>query len=303
MATIAQPSAIRSAETLAALRALAAGDKALQVPCNDPFAHHFLAPSSRALSRFVPRAIMKSILGRVAPGGYCYAIARTRHFDEALMAAVKDGAEQVVLLGAGYDSRPLRFARQLERARVFEVDHPGTQARKKQILADKVGPLPANVTLVSCDFTRQSLKTELARAGFDSARRTIFLWEGVSYYLPLEAVADVLAFVAGCAPGSAIVFDYALRSFVDGDTSTYGGRQVARWLKDIGEPFLFGLDAGETSAFLTRHGLAAISDLGPVDLERRYLTTTRNESLGRTLGHVRIVTAEVPNMQTPEVRS
>ena len=291
--------AIRSAETLAALRALAAGERSLSVRCSDRYARHFLARGTRTLFDLAPRAVLKSVIEHAAPGSYCFAIARTRHFDQALLAAIDAGAQQLVLLGAGYDSRAFRFESELARVRVFEVDHPGTQARKTQILADRIGRLPENLELISCDFNRQSLSDELARRGFKPELRTIFLWEGVSYYLPQAAIDAVLTFVAKCAPGSGVVFDYALSSFVAGDTSTYGGSQVARWLKNIGEPFLFGLDAGEATSFLARHGLHVVSDLGPADLERRYLATTRDGSLGRTLGHVRIAHAQTAESGAP----
>jgi O-methyltransferase involved in polyketide biosynthesis len=82
-------------------------------------------------------------------------------------------------------------------------------------------------------------------------------------------------------------------AFVNGDTSTYGGREVARWLKRIREPFVFGLDRGETEAFVASRGLALVSDVGPAELERLYLRTTAGPLLGRTLGHVRIAHARV----------
>jgi methyltransferase (TIGR00027 family) len=210
-----------------------------------------------------------------------------------LLAAVRSGITQLVLLGAGYDSRAFRFARELEVVRIFEVDHPGTQARKKRLLARAGRKAPANVCFIPVDFTRQCFKAALAQHGFSPAKKTLFLWEGVSYYLPQPVVEDVLDFVAGCGPGSSIVFDYATRAFVDGDTSTFGGKQVARWLERIGEPFLFGLDATETGAFLQARGLQLVSDLCPADQERSYLETTDGALIGRTFGHVRMAHARV----------
>ena len=108
---------------------------------------------------------------------------------------------------------------------------------------------------------------------------------------PGERHADVAERGAerAAAPGSAIAFDYAVRSFVAGDHSTYGGKQVARWLEEIDEPFLFGLDAEETKGFLEGHRLVLESDLGPKELEQAYLRTRR----GGTLGHVRMALARV----------
>ncbi len=97
--------------------------------------------------------------------------------------------------------------------------------------------------------------------------------------------------MSSCAPGSSIIFDYALQQFVGGNTSTYGGEHVARWLRKIGEPFLFGLHPHETPEFLAWCGLQPIYDIGPEDAESRYLTRKDGSVLGRTLGHVRIVHA------------
>src|SRR6185436_20959758 len=131
---MSQLTAIQSAETLAALRALAVGEQHLATPCIDRFARQFLSLKSRLLLALTPQRILSKLIERAAPGSYCFAIARTRHFDEALLAALRDGVEQVVILGAGYDSRAFRFADELSGITVFEVDHPGTQARKRAIL-------------------------------------------------------------------------------------------------------------------------------------------------------------------------
>jgi methyltransferase (TIGR00027 family) len=289
---MSQPAAIASAETMAFLRALVAREEMLMVRCDDYLAKLFLGRKYRLLARIAVQPLVRRILELVAPGSYGFAIARTRHFDEVLLAECRAGIEQVVLLGAGYDSRPFRFRGALAKVRVFEIDHPGTQARKRGMLECAATPSPENVCYLPVDFNRQSLQEALADAGFSPAKRTLFLWEGVSYYLPQRVVQGVLDFVSSCADGSSIVFDYAIRRFVDGDTSTYGGKQVARWLERIREPFLFGLDPAETSGFLQRHKLHLVSDLGADELERAYLKTRGGRFLGRTLGHVRMVHAK-----------
>jgi methyltransferase (TIGR00027 family) len=288
--------AMQSAETLAALRVAAIYEHRLVDRCEDPFAPYFLGTKLRILTKLKPRSLLPKLLELVAPGSYCFAIARTRHFDEALRTELNAGATQVVIPGAGYDSRAYRMSHVLGKVRVFEVDHPATQQRKRRLLKDAAIEPPATLTYVPADLNRVELAEALADAGFDQSQRTIFLWEGVSYYLPQAAVDAVLRLVACCVGGSSIVFDYAIRSFVEGDTSTHGGKQVAKWLKKIGEPFLFGLPPSDTEAFLAERGLRLVSDLSPEDLEQAYLTTHAGGSLGRTLGHVRVASARVPAM-------
>jgi methyltransferase (TIGR00027 family) len=284
--------AIQSAETLAALRAMVANESDLAVRCEDPLAKLFLGLKYRLVTGIRPQPLLKQIVHVAAPGTYCFTIVRTRHFDEILLSEIRAGIKQLVLLGAGYDSRAFRFQKELVDIRIFEIDHPGTQARKKRILEKALKQSPANLSYISVDFNRQSFQKALAEHGFLPEKKTLFLWEGVSYYLPQPVVEGVLDFVGSCAMGSSIVFDYAIKRFVNGDTSTYGGKQVARWLRKIREPFLFGLDAKETEAFVAGRKLSIVSDLGPEELEKCYLQTKDGLYLGRSLGHVRMMHAK-----------
>lgn len=289
--------AIESAEVMAAVRAVVAGENALAVKCEDHLAKHFLGPKYRIMGSILPQRLLRWIIHLKSPGGYYFIITRTRHFDETLLSEIRSGVEQVVLLGAGYDSRPFRFQEELRQVKVFEIDHPGTQGRKKRLLKRIGLDSPANLRYLPIDFNRNSLQTALLEHGFSRKKKTLFLWEGVSYYLPHPAVKSVLDFVGTCARGSSIVFDYAIRDFVEKDTSTYGGKPIASWLKKIREPFLFGLNANETQQFLARHELHTVSDLGPEDLEVRHLKTKDGGLLGRTLGHLRMVHARAIGAQ------
>jgi len=288
---MSHPAAIASAETMAFLRAVVAREEALMVRCQDPLAALFLGCKHRLLNAIGMQGVIRWLLHFAAPGSYGFAVTRTRHFDEVLLRESRAGIEQLVLLGAGYDSRPYRFRKALTKVKIFEIDHPGTQARKRSILQRSGQPAPTNLTYIPVDFNRQSLQAALAEHGFSLQRRTLFLWEGVSYYLAQPVVEEVLDFVGACARGSSIVFDYALRRFVNGDTSTYGGKHIARWLKRIGEPFLFGLDPGETMGFVRKRGLTILSDLGAEQLEQSYLKIKDDGLLQKTLGHVRMAHA------------
>lgn len=281
---------------MAFLRALVAEDKDLAVRCEDHLAKHFLGLKYRLLTGIGPQALRRRLLEVVAPGTYGFAIARTRHFDDVLLSESRAGVEQVVLLGAGYDSRPFRFRDALARMKVFEIDHPGTQSRKRHMLERVKEASPANLFFIPMDFNRCSVQEALVEHGFSVEERTLFLWEGVSYYLPQQIVEGLLDFVSGCAAGSSIVFDYATKRFANGDTSTYGSKHVSRWLKKIREPFLFGLDPDETKEFLRRLKLQVVSDLGPEELEKLYLKTKEGLCLGRTLGHIRVAHARAAGL-------
>jgi methyltransferase (TIGR00027 family) len=132
---------------------------------------------------------------------------RTRAIDEALREAVRGGLRQLVILGAGLDARAWRMP-ELAEVRVYEVDHPSTQAYKRA----RVGSRPAEareVRFVAVDFARDSLEDALKAAGHDADAPTFWLWEGVTPYLRVEAVRSTLAAVAGrSAAGSRIAVTY-----------------------------------------------------------------------------------------------
>jgi len=141
---------------------------------------------------------------------------RTRFFDERLQHAVSGGAAQVVILGAGYDSRAYRMRELLKAVRVFEVDYGPTQEYKKRRVREIFGCLPPNVIYVSIDFTREKLADVLVMAGYRSDQMTFFIWEGVTQYIPEDAIRSTLRFVATqSAPGSSIVLDGKHKSFID----------------------------------------------------------------------------------------
>ncbi len=163
---MARHAAIQSAETMAFLRAVVAGEKDLAVRSEDRLAKHFLGRKYRLLVTVGVQALLKRILEFAVPGSYGFTIARTRHFDELLLSESRAGIEQLVLLGAGYDTRPFRLRDALRNIRVFEIDHPGTQARKRRMLAQIDESSPANVSYIPVDFNKQSLQEALAEHGF-----------------------------------------------------------------------------------------------------------------------------------------
>jgi len=281
--------AIKSAETVALFRAIGACDKDAQNP--DYLAKEILSKKTRMIywSARLTLKSSKRLLERGIPGGYWYFQARTRYIDDALEKALRDGCEQIVILGAGYDTRSYRFHKELSGARIFEVDFPGTQINKKDKLRKLFGSLPKQVIYVPVDFNSQALEDVLPASGYDSNKKTFFIWEGVSMYLPEASVNHVLDFVTKNAPlGSSIVFDYALRSFIEGDYSTYGSELLAKRWEKVGEPGLFGIEDGATELFLRERGFNVLSDVGPEELESAYTTGNDGKQKGCVFGCLRI---------------
>lgn len=195
---------------------------------------------------------------------------RTRHIDDVLAESLRAGATQVVILGAGLDSRAYRFGEALRGVRVFELDLPQTQNYKKARVRDVFGGLPAHVTYAPIDFATQDLATVLKAAGYDPSKRTLFIWEGVTMYVPEPGIDATLRSIAtNAARGSRIVFDYFTERALRDRQSVLV--PVARNVAAVGEPFVFGMPGDNAAAFISARGFSVISDFGSAELAQKYL--------------------------------
>jgi methyltransferase (TIGR00027 family) len=271
------------------MRALGVRDPSVRG--TDVLAHHFLPPRFQLavpLGAFAAR-----VCERMAPGCYGFHNARTKHFDAVIGAEAAQGMEQLVLLGAGNDSRPYRMLGALQKARVFELDLPNTQQRKIRLVRDLYGRMPEHVTYIPIDFEKEAFERKLLEAGFDPKRKTLFSWEGVSYYLTDEAAKGVLRTMHQLSiPGGSIIFDYSLRAYNQGRLETYGGPQLREWLAKRGMAYHFGSDPIQMSALVAELGFDLISDIGAEELEKM-LRVKEGGTEWRVWSNFRIVHARV----------
>jgi methyltransferase (TIGR00027 family) len=317
--------ASRTAEHVALFRALESSRRRDRL-FDDPYAAGFLSPGYRLIASLarVPafgRRLERYIDTRWSGGPRASAVVRTRLIDDLLSEALAGWASdrsagapdrsgqpgqpsrsdqpgqpgrpgQVLLLGAGYDSRAYRIP-EATAATVFEVDHPATQAAKRRLVAARLEPQRlAHVRFVAADLLHDDLDTELGRAGFQHGVRTAVVWEGVTNYLSAGAVDATLRFLAGATgAGSRIIFTYVDRAVLDG-SRRYDG--LAEWqaaVRDAGEPWTFGFDPAELPGYLAERGLTLITDLSTREAAARYLAP-----LGRdepTAAFYRVAAAEV----------
>lgn len=221
-----------------------------------------------------------------------FIVSRSAFAEAKLAEAVSErGAEQLVVLGAGFDTFACRnpFGESL---RVFEVDHPATQEWKRERLAAMGIDLPGWLTFAGADFERESFADALAQAGFDPGKRSFVFWLGVSMYLTAEAIDATLATVAGWPGGGEIVFDYAEPARED---MSEQGRAARASLQErvaaVGEPMIGWLEPEPLHARLGELGYAEIEDLGPLGLAERFLgpeiaAAAKAAGAGRGGGHV-----------------
>jgi methyltransferase (TIGR00027 family) len=208
--------------------------------------------------------------GRIARSARAFMVARSRFAEDALARAVARGTGQFVILGAGLDTFAYRNPYPEGTLRVFEVDHPATQAWKRRKLATASIAVPASVTYVPVDFERDALADRLAAAGFDASRSAFFSWLGVTMYLTGEAFASTLTLVAGSGAGGGVAFDYgAARSHL-----AWTDRIALAWLSrrvaSAGEPFRTFFEPDVLVARLQHLGFARIEDLGRDEINARY---------------------------------
>jgi methyltransferase (TIGR00027 family) len=246
---------------------------------------------------FVRRFFMKRI---APPGIYEYVLARTKLLDGIFIDALENNYSQIVLLGAGMDTRALRFKSKNEGTKIFELDIQTTQQPKIAILNRKGVALPEELVFVPIDFDRQSLSEALSAAGYQGNQKSLFLWEGVTMYLTSDAVDSTLAFVRDSgAEESLVVFDYILASVLRRENRYYGEKEIFETVSRAGEGWTFSIEEDGIEAFLSERGFGVVSHHTPSDLEKAYLTADDGVLLGRINGTHCIVVASVCKGGTP----
>ena len=264
----------RTAEYMALFRALEMRRPPERRLFADPLAASFLTPPLAQLARAAGlpllRAVVPWLIDRRVPGPRPSAIVRTRVLDDALVAAVDGGIEQLVILGAGYDSRPYRLPG-CARLRVFEVDHPDTQVVKRRVLARVLGQLPAHVRFVAVDFDHDDLTAALDRAGFVVGRATFVLWEGVAGYLTADAVDATVRWAHDATgAGSELAFTYVHRGLIDGTVRFPHAEAWVRSVADAGESFVFGFDPAELPSYVEARGWTLLEDISTTEALARH---------------------------------
>jgi methyltransferase (TIGR00027 family) len=213
-------------------------------------------------------------------------VVRTRYIDERLHRAIESGVMQIVILGAGFDTRAYRFAEELRGKRIFEVDYPSTQRLKKRRLKEVLGVLPEHVRFIEIDFKKDSLRDVLSRGGYQPAEKTFFIWEGVSMYLSEDAVRDTLRMISAYSiPESSLVMDFAESASIQ-MLAKFPNLSQHKYTTEWGEPWIFGLPDMRERDFFRSCGLQPREILSFFSREaaRRYLTRADGTLLGRTWG-------------------
>jgi methyltransferase (TIGR00027 family) len=286
----------RTAQLMAVQRGLESARSARTSLFEDPLAGRFVSPAWRFALRgarfVVVRRAIETIYDLVGgPGPRASAIARTKLIDD-LICEASPSIDQLVILGAGYDTRAHRLDCLLDRA-VYEIDHPNTQAHKRAVLARAKLSAATAPRYVALDFEHDDLTAALIASGYQPARRSMFLWEGVTQYLSSEAIDKTLSAIRHATrQGDTLVFTYVDDAVLRGEHDRFP--EAARWLHGTanrGEPWIFGVSPAGLHDYLRTRGFCLVSDLSTREAGERYFTPLRRYDRGSDLYHVATATS------------
>jgi methyltransferase (TIGR00027 family) len=222
--------------------------------------------------------------------------ARSRIAEDALTIAAGNGATQLVVLGAGLDTLAYRTPA-ASRLRIFEIDHPATQAWKRQCLLKASIEVPNTLSFVPVDFERETLADALASAGFDPKQRSFFSWLGVVPYLTEQAAFSTLGFIAALPGGAEVVFDYVNPAASMTPARSAEHQALVTRVAALGETIKSHFDTDVLRAELTALGFRDVDDLGPAQIATRFYPERANLS-SRSGGHIVHATTFAPRFKT-----
>ena len=237
---------------------------------DDTLAASFLTPEFRLVAELarVPafRRSTEAFIDRRWPCARGGVVARTRLLDDSVADELPQ-VGQVLILGAGFDSRAYRLPG-MHDVEIFEVDHPDTQSLKRRVLGRRRRVAGRSVHFVPVVFGRDDLATALIGAGFTAGGATLALWEGTTNYLDAQSVDRTFTFLAqALGRGSPVLFTYVHAGVLDGSVAFEGGGTTTRAVSKVGEPMTFGFEPGDVPGYLLERGFelewdVAVSDLG-----------------------------------------
>ncbi|HEX3013380.1 MAG TPA: SAM-dependent methyltransferase, partial [Methanobacterium sp.] len=261
----------RTAEFTCMTRAASFYEKRPQYKNND-----YIAP--KLLPKFmVPiikiGALRKFFTNRFPSGMYEYVIARTKFIDSVFQKAISNEFDQILIFGAGFDSRGIRFGDLNKKTIIFELDAPVTQKAKINQLKKRGIRINPNITFISIDFNKESLEDKLIESGFTKNKRSLFILEGLTMYLNPEAIENTFSVINQFAGNdSELIFDYVYSSVLREENLYYGESEVLKHVNDANEPWSFGIEKGEIESFLKDRNLKLIQNLNSEDLENKFFT-------------------------------
>ncbi len=269
----------RTAQYMALFRAIESARSKQKRLFYDPFAVLFLDRGLKIVVKISSLPIIGSLTSKImekqAPGAFSSGVSRTRYIDDLLQKTVKKGVKQVIILGAGFDTRSLRL-NFLKDISVVEIDHPDTAKFKMEILNNSIGYLPQNVKYYQIDFNKESLTDLATRNNLNPDIPTTFIWEGVTNYLQQDAIDNTLEFIRKFTNKSYIIFTYINKRILDDPGSFPYTDKYHSILENNEEKWTFGFDPEKLPDYLNKFDLTLIEDIGAVEYRKQYMSERMN---------------------------
>jgi len=244
----------------------------------DPFAMKLLREDEKDVLQFANQHPLASI-------GRLFIAARSRIAEDALSNAVQRGIRQIVLLGAGLDTFALRNPHGALEVRLYEVDHPGTQAWKRELLVEAQITLPQELSFVPVDLERDDLGEMLVAAGFQQSEPAFFSWLGVMPYLTQNAIDRTLEYISSIQR-SELVFDYMEPPEAFSEELRQLEKQRAEQLEKMGERSISRFEPTGIASILSSHGFFAIEDVDFQEIASRFGSAVQGLASGHAGVHV-----------------
>jgi len=244
----------------------------------DPFAMKILREDENDLLQFANKHPSASI-------GRLFTTARSRIAEDALSRSVERGVQQIVILGAGLDTFALRNPHGVRQIRIYEVDHPATQAWKLERLADAQIAVPPWLILVPVDFERDDVGEKLVAAGFQQNSPAFFTWLGVVPYLTQDAIDRTLDYMSSIQ-NSEVVFDYVEPPEAFSEELRQLEKARAEQLEKIGERSDSRFEPAGIASILRSHGFCAIEDINFQEIVSRFGHAVQGLAPGHAAVHV-----------------
>jgi methyltransferase (TIGR00027 family) len=244
--------------------------------------------------RILLKSKIMNLKGRISPRGiYEYVIGRTKYIDEAFQQALRDGVDQILIFGAGFDSRAIRFLKTGMNTRVFELDSPVTQQAKEKQLAERGIVRPVNNIYIPIDFNSEDAKGKLQEYGFELNKKSMFILEGLIMYLNSESVDNTFQLIHDLsAPGSKAIFDCIFSSVLREEFRFYGEKEIYSRIMKGHEPWVFAIEEGHVEEFLQERNFRLVDYMDSNTIEKRYFNNNGQGKSTRVNATHFIVTAE-----------
>ncbi len=254
--------------------------------CYDPLANEFARAFIQQFDNpKLPECLSRQV-GKITswlnytfkfPSLHTSIVCRCRYIDEVLANELQNGLEQLVILGAGFDTRAYRFPELITEGVVtFEVDFPATQQFKLEILENISPQRRDHVRYIAHDFNKGNLKEKLTQLGFNPRAKNLFIWEGVSMYLPAESVEKIFSFVVrNSRHQSRILFDYFSPLILEIPQKDRELKYLSGYVQQLGESFCFCADYDRISAMARHAGLKIVENLDSQSCRERFFPNSQ----------------------------